>query len=382
MALPLAALQAILVFAWVLPSAVIPVQALTLLGNAQKASVFFFGVSFAGLFGALVIPWLVHVAGRRAVFVLGGVLIVVSSAFMAFDEVWFLIIGMALRILGFLCLDVSFEVSIMERIPRRAFARFEPVRMFAMGLGMIIGPWFGARLSLDVGVWSPFAIVAVMTTGLCVYMMRKRLVEPLREAPIADRTPNPLRFVARFLRQPRLRLAWVLAMGRSAWWTMFFIYVPIYCVESGLGKEMGGIILSVGSAPILLVPLWGKLGQWIGLRKLLAFAFMTTGVVTMAVAVAVAADQPWLGVALLLAAATCASVIDTVGNGLFLRAVHPHERPEMASVYTTYREVAHLGPPGVFSALLTVFTLPVVFVTSGLSLIAVTWLTRYIPKRY
>ena len=145
---------------------------------------------------------------------------------------------------------------------------------------------------------------------------------------------------------------------------------------------MGGIILSVGSAPILLVPLWGKLGQWIGLRKLLAFAFMTTGVVTMAVAVAVAADQPWLGVALLLAAATCASVIDTVGNGLFLRAVHPHERPEMASVYTTYREVAHLGPPGVFSALLTVFTLPVVFVTSGLSLIAVTWLTRYIPKRY
>ena len=61
---------------------------------------------------------------------------------------------------------------------------------------------------------------------------------------------------------------------------------------------------------------------------------------------------------------------------------HPYERPEMASVFTTYREVAHLGPPGVFSALLTVFALPSVFLASGLSLILLTWFTRYIPKRY
>lgn len=197
---------------------------------------------------------------------------------------------------------------------------------------------------------------------------------------IARRPPNPLHFVPRFWRQPRLRLAWILALGRSAWWTMFFIYAPIYCIQSGLGDEMAGIILSVAFIPMLLIPLWSRVARRIGMRRMLAIGYLATGVVTMSVALA--ADSPWLGVALLLAAALCASLIDTVGNALFLRAVHPHERSEMASVFTTYREVAHLGPPGVFSAMLTIFALPSVFLASGVSLIVLTWFTRYIPKRY
>ena len=380
MALPYAGLQAVLVICWVLPAAIIPIQALTLFGDAQRVSVFFFGVSFSGLLGAFMMPLLVHLMGRRGVFTLGAALIVVSSLLLAFDETLTLIIGLALRIFGFLCLDVTFEVSIMERIPRRDFARFEPVRMFAMGLGLVISPWLGVRLSLDAGVWLPFAIVALLVTGLCIYMLHQRLAEPLREAPMASRLPNPLRFVPRFWRQPRLRLAWILALGRSAWWTMFFIYAPIYCIESGLGDEMAGIILSVASIPMLLIPLWSRVARRIGVRRMLAIGYLATGAVTMSVALA--ADRPWLGVALLLAAALGASLIDTVGNALFLRAVHPHERPEMASVFSTYREVDQLGPPGVFSVMLTIFALPSVFLASGVSLIVLTWFTRYIPRRY
>ncbi len=90
----------------------------------------------------------------------------------------------------------------------------------------------------------------------------------------------------------------------------------------------------------------------------------------------------WLGVTLLLAGTACASLIDAAGNTLFFRAVHPHERTEMASVFTTYREAAQLGPPGVFAALLSVFALPAVFVASGASMVVLTYLTRYIPRRY
>jgi len=380
MALPFAILQGFLVFGWVLPSAIIPIQALAYFGDAQRVSLFFFGVSFAGLIGAFIMPLLVHGAGRRAIFTLGIALLVFSSLLMAFEGALYLIIGNALRIFGFLCLDVTFEVSIMERIPRRAFTRFEPVRMFAMALGLVVGPWLGIKLSLVAGIWLPFIIVAVMIAVVGVVVLRIHLVEPLHEAPIASRSPNPLRFVPRFWRQPRLRLAWVLALGRSAWWSMFFIYAPIYCIESGLGDEMAGIILSVSSIPMLFIPLWSRFSRRFGLRRFMAVAYLATGIVTMSVAVV--ADSPWLGVALLLAGALCASLIDTVGNALFLRAVHPHERPEMASVFTTYREIAHLGPPGVFSAMLAIFALPSVFLASGLSLVAVTWLTRYIPKRY
>ncbi len=379
LAFPFAILQGVLVLGWVLPAAVIPIQALKLLGDAQNVSAFFFGVGFVGLFGALVMPWLVYAVGRRAIFTLGAFCIVISSVLLSLDDAVSLIIGTAIRAFGFVCLDVAFEVAIMERVPRRDLARFEPVRMFFIGIGLIIGPWLGIRLSLDVGLWSPFALLAVLTMGVCAYVLRVRLADRPRGAATHGRPPNPLRFIARFLHQPRLRLAWVLAFGRSAWWTMYFIYAPIYCVQSGLGEEWAGIILSAGSAASLLVPLWARLGRRIGVRTLLAIGYMTTGLATITIA---AAGLPWLGVAFLLAASVLASVIDAVGNALFLRAVHPHERAEMASVFITYREMAHLVPPGVLAALLGVFALPVVFLASGTSMVVLCWFTRYIPRRY
>ena len=80
LAFPFAILQGVLVLGWVLPAAVIPIQALKLLGDAQNVSAFFFGVGFVGLFGALVMPWLVYAMGRRAIFALGAVCIGMTAA--------------------------------------------------------------------------------------------------------------------------------------------------------------------------------------------------------------------------------------------------------------------------------------------------------------
>ena len=93
LAFPFAILQGVLVLGWVLPAAVIPIQALKLLGDAQNVSAFFFGVGFVGLFGALVMPWLVYAMGRRAIFALGAVCIVISSVLLSLDDAVSLIIG-------------------------------------------------------------------------------------------------------------------------------------------------------------------------------------------------------------------------------------------------------------------------------------------------
>ena len=161
---------------------------------------------------------------------------------------------------------------------------------------------------------------------------------------------------------------------------MFFIYSPIYCVQAGLGDESAGAILSIGSAAMLLAPLFARVGARIGVRLLVGIGYASTGVAT--ILVAVVADTAWAGVAFLIAAATCVAIIDSVGNALFLRAVRAHERAEMTAVFITYREVAQLAPPGLFSVLLGVFALPVVFTVSGASMMLMTIFTRYIPKRF
>jgi len=73
--------------------------------------------------------------------------------------------------------------------------------------------------------------------------------------------------------------------------------------------------------------------------------------------------------------------VDAAGNVLFMLAVRPKERPEMTAVYSTYRDVADIAPPGLFSVVLRFFELPSVFVVSGLAALGLALLSGRIHRR-
>jgi len=53
----------------------------------------------------------------------------------------------------------------------------------------------------------------------------------------------------------------------------------------------------------------------------------------------------------------------------------------MTTVFVSFRDVAQLGPPTVFALLLSLFSLPSVFVAGGLMMVAASSLSRRIPHR-
>jgi predicted MFS family arabinose efflux permease len=254
--------------------------------------------------------------------------------------------------------------------------RFEPARIFACAGPITFGPWFGVYLQQRVAFAAPFAIGAAAGILLLVLFWWLRLTEL---TPSRCNPPNPLQYLPRSFAQPRLRLAWGLASARSAWWSTFYIYTPIFAVVSGLGVEAGGAIASIGTAWIFLVPLWGWAGRRYGLRRLLVAGYGIAGLMT--VATAAAFHPPWVGAAALVLAGLGAEMIDGAGNLLFLRAVHPYERSEMTTVFVSYRDAAQLGQPLVCAGLLSVFALQSVFAVAGIMMIGSAALTRYIPRR-
>ena len=54
----------------------------------------------------------------------------------------------------------------------------------------------------------------------------------LHRQDLGDAGAQPLE-QPRFVEQARLRLAWLLAVGRSSWWIMYFVYMPIQVKASG-----------------------------------------------------------------------------------------------------------------------------------------------------
>jgi MFS family permease len=356
---------------------IVPLTAHAYLGDAQLVSVLFFAVALAGLSGSLAIPSLVHRIGRRYVFSTGITLAVAAAALMSIGTVGWFIAGMVANALSIAALEVALNLYIMDHIPRRELGRFEPMRVFFAAGMWTIGPWLGVSLHANVGPEAPYALAAAMSVLTIIYFLYLRLTAHPAVAVARKPSPNPLKYLLRFFAQPRLRLAWGLAVGRSAWWSMYFIYAPIHAVDSGIGEVWAGAIVSFGTASFFLVPVWSRIGRRQGLRRLLIGGYLATGLITLAVSLSSGA----VGVAALILAAMAAGIIDAAGNVPFLRAVHPHERPEMTTVYNSFRGVSQTVPPGIFAVLLKVFELPAVFVAGGAAMAGLAWLCRYLPRR-
>ena len=357
--------------------AVVPLQALGSLGDAQRVSVLYFGASIAGLLFSFAIPWLIRRWLRRGVVALGAGAYLAAAVLLATGTTAGLAAGLWLLIVGTACIEVPLNLYVLDYVRRKELGRFEPKRLGVVAGAWAICPSLGIALRAQLAPWAPFAATAAVALILFFYFRRVRGgQEPPRPRIIPA---NPLRYLPRFFAQPRLRLAWTLAVGRSAWWMIFFVYAPIYAVTAGLGEAVGGAIVSAGGAALFLTPLWGWMARRYGMRAILVVGYGATAALT--AGVAAMAGDPWIGAGLLVGAVLAAGVIDGVGNAPFLRAVRPLERAEMTAVFSTFRHVAQIATPGLCVLLLEKFDLAQVFLAGGLGMAALTALSFYIPRK-
>jgi MFS family permease len=358
----------------------VPLEAYQLLGAAQLVSVIYFLVGIFGLASNLTVPLVLHRIRRRWVLTIGAAAQMASALLFALATTPALVAGLALQVLAMAVLDVVINLYLLDHIPRRGLNHFEPRRLVFAGSAFALGPWVGVYLHRNVALNLTYVVAALATLGMLTYFWTLRLADnPSLQAGAPP--PSPLGFVSRFLAQPRLVLSWVLALGRNGWWVMNFIYTPIYVTNAGYPPEIGGALVSLGLAPMLLVRVWGRIGQAVGIRNLLSAGYGLAGMASLAAAAAAAAGEPLACMVLLFFAAFSATVIDGAGNVPFLRAVHHYERAAMTSVFMTFRHVGSLVVPGILAVVLWVLPLWGVFAVGGLMTLGMAGLSRYLPRR-
>jgi MFS transporter, ACDE family, multidrug resistance protein len=359
----------------------VPLMAYALLGAAQLVSLVYFLVALVGLAASLTVPVILHHIRRRWVLTIGAGAQLVSALLLALETKASLIAGLCLQVVAAAILDVVINLYLLDHIPRRGLNHFEPRRLVFAGTAFAVGPWLGVYLHRNVSEHLTYLLAAFAALTLLACFWAFRLAEnPGLQAPTRP-PPNPLLFVLRFFSQPRLALSWVLALARTGWWVMYFIYAPIYVARAGYRPEIGGALISLGLAPMVMVRVWGRIGQSIGTRNLLAAGYGLTGLFSLAAAVAAAGNLPLLCMTLLCFAAFAATIIDGAGNVPFLRAVRHYERTEMTSVFMSFRHVGSILIPGLLAIVLWMLPLPCAFVVGGLIALGAAALSRYLPRR-
>jgi MFS family permease len=361
-------------------SSIVPIQAYDLLKDKQAVSLLYFVVGIVGIGATLYAPAFYRTIPRRFIYTGGALALVIASAALATNTLAGQAVGMFLRVFGASTLSIVLNLYIMEYIPKHNVVRSESLRLALSTISWSAGPAFGVWLYVSFGPIAPYLWSAVWALILIAIFWFFRLSSSPAISAGPLRPVDPIASIRRFAAQPRMRLAWVIAFGRSCYWSTFFIYAPILMVATGKGELAGGIVVSLGNLMLFLAIGWGRLGSRIGVRGVVVLAFVAAA--TMALVAGLFGEtHPWYAALFLLAGTLFAVALDAVGSAPFLRAVHVYERPQMTAVYRSYLDLSELVPPLVYAVILGFTGLGGVFATLGLLAGACGWLAwRHLPR--
>jgi MFS transporter, ACDE family, multidrug resistance protein len=97
-----------------------------------------------------------------------------------------------------------------------------------------IGPMTGVWLH-DQWAPAPFLLAGAFAVMLLGAFWVLRLGNGKQIQRAKRPAVNPLGYLGRFFRQPRLIAGWMFAVMRSCGWWVYVVYLPIFCIEAGLG---------------------------------------------------------------------------------------------------------------------------------------------------
>lgn len=335
------------------------------LGSAEKTSAAYFVAGIASLIWGLMVPWLTRHVPRRWMYSAGCLLYPTGMGFMLSGVTALTVLGVIAMAMGTVTTFVCLNAYILDYVARENLGKSQSMQMLYSAAPWAIGPMTGVWLHEQ---WAPapFLLAGSFALLLLAIFWRLRMGNGRQIARARGPAPNPLAYLGRFLQQPRLIAGWMFAVIRSCGWWVYVVYLPIFCVEAGLGDKVAGTALSVTNALLFIAPLMLRVARQRSVRTAvrLGFGCCSAGFL----AAAVLAPMPWAMVAATMAASVFLVFLDVVGSLPFLMAVKPSERAEMSAIFSSFRDVSGIVTPGIAWLVLLVAPLPGIFAAAGLGL--------------
>jgi MFS family permease len=356
----------------------VPLAVYDAFGSASDLSTVYLVAGLLTLFWGLMVPRLTQLLPRRWVYSGGcGLYLVAMSLFILGTplsvQAAILIAGMA-TVTTFVCLNAY----VLDYVARADLGRTQGQQMLYAAVPWAVGPLTGVWLR---SVWAPLPFLvaggfALLLLGVFWYL---RLGNGKQITRAKGPALNPLAYLGRFFRQPRLIIGWLFAVFRSCGWWVYVVYVPVFCIESGLGDTLGGVMLSVTNATLLLANIMARWVRRLTVRRAIRGALAYCAVLF--IGATVFSSVPILTLVCLFLASFGLVMLDVVGGLPFLMSVKPSERAEMAAVYSSFRDVSGILTPGAAYLVLLIFPLSGIFAASGAAFALCWWLAGNLHPR-
>lgn len=357
---------------------VMPLIAYRTWTDGQVISGVYLVTGVASLICGLMVPFASRFVPRRWLFTLAGVFYLVSIALVLKGDPVSVALSLLTKAVGTVTFSVTLSAYVLDYIARQDLGRNETMRMLFSAGSWTIGPAAGVFL-LNWWTPAPFILAGIFTLLMVGVFWYLRLGNGKQITRAAGPAANPLAYLGRFAQQPRLIAGWLFAVIRSCGWYVYIVYMPIFCIEAGLGETVGGVAVSLSNGLLFITPVMLRLVHRISVRNAVRGAFFLSGLFF--VAAWPGAYWPWASVGLLACASVMLVMLDVAGSLPFLMAVKPSERTEMAAVYSSFRDVSGILTPAVAGLVLAVAPVAAVFAACGGGMWVAWWIAGSLHPR-
>lgn len=335
-----------------------PLTVYAALGTATATSAVYFVAGIVSLIWGLMVPWATRLIPRRWAYTGGCCLYLCGMGLALIGTPVAVTAALICNAMATVTIFVCLNAYVLDYVGRADLARNQSTQMLYAATPWMIGPMLGVWLRAH---WAPapFLLAGFFAICLLATFWWLRLGNGKQIARAKGPAANPLAYLARFFAQTRLIAGWSFAVIRSCGWWVYVVYLPIFCIEAGLGDKVGGVALSLSNALLFVAPLIGRRARSAGVRTSVRFAFGACAVAMLLAALA--SPMPWASVAIMMVTSGFLVTLDVVGGLPFLMAVKPSERTEMSAVYSSFRDVSGIVTPGVAYLVLLVAPLPAIF---------------------
>ncbi len=346
---------------------IMPLVVYDALGDAALESRLYFIVGLCSLSTGLMLPWLTRFVPRRWMYSLGSLSYMFAMVLAVQGGATAIGFALLFTTLATVTVFVCLNAYVLDYVARSDLGRCTSRQMLYSAAPWSIGPVTGVWLY---NLWHPAPFVAagcfavLQLTAFWVLRLGNGKAISRARGP----APNPLAYLGPFFAQPRLVVGWLFAVIRSCGWWVYVVYLPIFCVQNGLGDRVAGVALSISNAMLFTTPIMLRFVQRATVRGAVRTAFLVSG--SLFTLATIVSPLPWATFSLMMAGAVFLVMLDVSAGLPFLMAVKPSQRTEMAAVYSSFRDVSGIVTPGVAWLVLLVAPVGAVFAASGLGLLA------------
>ena len=265
-------------------------------------------------------------------------LVLISLLFLFISYILFSIISniYVILILGalmsiFTSLRVSsFGILVRDSAENRDVSKSEGFMYSVMNSGWFLASFLAGFIAQKIGFKGVFLFAAMMIL-LSVSLFRFFNIEDERVSKRVDK--NRFKVFFNFFKNKKRRIVYALGSAVTLWWSLIFVYIPVYMIENGLSDLSVGLFLGIIMIPLIFLEYqFGKMAGKHGFKKMFLIGFLALSFVAF---LAFFISNIFVLLGLFIIAGIFVSMIEPTMEAYFFDIINESERDKYYEIYDT-----------------------------------------------